>query len=67
MADPSMGLNPAIRAFGGEGIPSALEALESGGGALADVAAEGATGIGLIKLGADGLATLGAFLYCVAK
>jgi RHS repeat-associated protein len=64
MADPSMGLNPAIRAAGGQGIPSALEAVESGGGALTDAAAEGATGIGLIKLGVDALTTLGSFGYC---
>ena len=64
MADPSMGLNPAIRAAGGSGIPSALEAIEEGGGSLAEAGAEGATGVGLIKLGADALLTMGSFGYC---
>ena len=65
MADPSMGFNPAIQAVGGQGIPSALEAVESGGGALTDAAAEGATGIGLLKLGVDALLTVGSAGYCL--
>jgi RHS repeat-associated protein len=64
MADPSMGLNPLIRAAGGEGIPSALEAIKAGGGALTDTVAEGATGVGLIKLGYDLATTLGSGAYC---
>ncbi len=67
MADPNMGLNPAIRAAGGQGIPSALEAVESGGGALTDAAAEGATGIGLFKLAADLALTVGSGAYCALK
>jgi hypothetical protein len=85
LADPSMGLNSALRVGGGKGIPAALEAVtgslsNSGhvlepameisvletGGALTDAAAEGATGIGLIKLAADAVLALGSYGYCAA-
>jgi hypothetical protein len=83
LADPSMGLNSALRVGGGKGVPSALEAVTASlsntghvlepameisaletGGALTDAAAEGATGIGLIKLGIDAVTTLGSAVYC---
>ena len=56
LLDPSMGLGPALEA-GGINVPSAL-------GALTDAVAEGATGVGLLKLGADFLLTLGSGAYC---
>ena len=56
LLDPSMGLGPALEA-GGINVPSAL-------GALTDTVAEGATGVGLLKLGADFLLTLGSGAYC---
>ena len=65
IADPSMGLNPVLKAVGTEGVPSAVEVLE-GGGSFLEAAAEGATGVGLFKIGADALSTLGSFGYCLA-
>ena len=57
LLDPSMGLGPALEA-GGVNVPSAI-------GALTDTVAEGATGVGLFKLGADALLTAGSATYCL--
>ncbi len=83
LADPSLGLNPAVRAAGGRGVPSAIDAVKGAfsggshvlepaaeldvlesGGALTDAAAEGASGVGLIKLGIDLALTVGSGSYC---
>jgi hypothetical protein len=56
LLDPSMGLGPALEA-GGVEVPSVI-------GALTDTVAEGATGVGLFKLGADFALTLGSGAYC---
>jgi RHS repeat-associated protein len=56
LLDPSMGLGPALDA-GGMSIPSVI-------GTLTDTVAEGATGVGLFKLGVDFALTLGSGAYC---